>query len=313
MGRVINIERKSAVLKHPALPCLSKYHTLNLTAGCPFLCRYCYAQSFRNHPGPDKILFYANTFDRLRQELPRKRKKPVLVYFSTACEPFAPDRQILECLYQCMELLLDHSVFILISTKSSIPNRFLRLFGKYPGMVSVQVGLTTSDDQVRQVLEPRAPAVQRRLATLRALGEFGISRAARMDPLVPELTDTRESFRLLCDAVRQTGTKSAVASYLFLRRVNWRSLDITFHNWSFRDMADRLYTEHIEEYCGGGAIRIPSGSYRQSRYEHFNQIAASCGLGLRLCQCKNPDLTTECCHPTPPFTSHHAKQQRLFG
>ena len=51
MAQVTDVERKSDVLKRPSLPCLSEYHTINLAAGCPYKCRYCYAQSFRSNPG----------------------------------------------------------------------------------------------------------------------------------------------------------------------------------------------------------------------------------------------------------------------
>lgn len=169
MAGIIIGERKPPVLKHPSLPCLSRYHTINLTAGCPYGCRYCYAQAFRSNPGRGKVVFYANTFELLRRELPRKRKQPQLVYFSTACEPFVPHRKILSCLYRVMELLLDRDIFVLISTKSRIPPEFLELFQDYPGRVHVQVGMTTSDDRVRRLVEPHAAAVALRLEALQAL------------------------------------------------------------------------------------------------------------------------------------------------
>ena len=311
MARLVEVERKSDVLKHPSLPCLSPYHTMNLTAGCPYECRYCYAQSFRSHPGSGKVIFYSNTLQRLSAELARKRKKPELVYFSTACEPFVPYKRILTQLYQVMELLLDNSVFLLVSTKSRIPQNFLQLFCRHPGQTHVQVGLTTVNDRVRQVLEPNAAAVQGRLATLRALAELGIQCEARMDPLIPELTDTEESFASLCAELAQSGARNAVASYLFIRRSNLRRLRISFGNWSFHEMAKRLYTNKIERYCGGGTVRIVASAYRRAKYRQFRRIAADHGIRLALCGCKNPDLTDECCHPPPPGTTKNA-QMPLF-
>ena len=307
MVRLVEVERKSDVLKHPSLPCLSKYHTINLTAGCPYECRYCYAQSFRSYPGLGTVKFYVNTLRRLTCELARKRKKPELVYFSTACEPFIPYRRILGQLYQVMELLLGNSVFLLVSTKSRIPEDFLQLFHRYCGQIHVQVGLTTADDWVRRALEPKAAAVQERLATLLALVELGIPSEARMDPLIPELTDTEESFVSLCAELAQRGARNAVASYLFIRRSNLRRLRISFGNWSFHEMAKRLYTDRIREYCGGGTVRIVASAYRQAKYRQFRRIAADHGITLALCGCKNPDVTDECCHPQPPRTINNTQ------
>lgn len=312
MAEIIEVERKSNVLSHPTLPCLSDHYTINLMAGCPFECRYCYAQSFRSHPGRGKVLFYANTLDLLRRELPRKRKKPEQVYFSTACEPFAPFKRNLESLYEVMKLLLNSSVFLLISTKSRIPERFLKLFAHYHDLVHVQVGLTTVDDRVRQVLEPNAAPVKERLANIKDLTALDLRAEVRADPLIPELTDTEESFVRLCEEIARCGIEKAAASYLFLRGLNYRRLAVTLGDWSFPEMSKRLYVHKIEEYCGGGTIRIPVPEYRAKKYADLKSIANDSGIHLSLCRCKNPDLALECCHPSPPATQGNPEQAALF-
>ena len=312
MARIVEADRKSTVLKRPTLPCLSRYHTINLTAGCLFECRYCYAQSFRSHPGRGRVRFYANTLELLKKELPRKRERPALVYFSTACEPFLPDKRILDALYGTMELLLEHSVFVLISTKSEVPDRFLQLFERHLGLVHVQVGLTTVDDSVRRVFEPNAPPVEQRLETLQRLVEHDVVTEARMDPLIPELSDTQDSFAALCEEIRHRGIRRAVASYLFLRRANYHRLAVKIGDWSFHEMAHRLYTHKIEKYCGGAAVRVPATGYRLRRYDLLKKIAAEHDISLGLCKCKNPDVTADCCHPQPPLTGSHVAQGTLF-
>ncbi len=216
MAEVIPIERKSPVLKHPALPCLKRWHTVNLMAGCPFSCRYCYAKSFRSYPGNERIHFYANTFDLLKRELPRKRIKPEVVYFSTACEPFPPYDDILNVQFEIMNLFLASGIQLLISTKSHIPERFIDLFQSYPGNVFVQMGLTTTDDTIRFKLEPYAANVQDRLKTLSRLYQHGVNVEARVDPLIPGLTDRDESIEDFFNRIAECGVKTVSVSYLFL-------------------------------------------------------------------------------------------------
>jgi len=312
MAEIIEVERKSNVLSHPTLPCLSAHYTINQMAGCPFECRYCYAQSFRSHPGQGKVLFYANTLDLLRRELPRKRKKPEQVYLSTACEPFAPFKRNLESIYEVMRLLLENSIFLLISTKSRIPERFLKLFAHYPDLIHVHLGMTTVDDRVRQLLEPYAAPVEDRLANIRDLAALRIRADVRADPLIPELTDTGESFARLCEKVADCGIGKMIASYLFLRGANYRRLAVTLGDWSFSEMSKRLYVHRIEEYCGGGTIRIPEPEYREKKYGELKSIAEDRGIHLSSCHCKNPDLTVERCHPGPPATRENPKQATLF-
>jgi len=313
MAQVIEVQRRSSVLKRPSLPCLSAHYTINLTAGCPYECRYCYAQSFQSHPGLGIVRFYANTYEKLRCELPRKRHKPELVYFSTACEPFVPHEGILGQLHQAMELLLEHGVFLLISSKSRVPQRFLDLFIRHPGLVHVQIGLTTVNDRLRSLLEPNAASVGERLATLRALIERNIRTEVRIDPLVPELTDTESSFTALCERASRCGARRAVTSYRFLRQANYKRLNVTFDGWSLHEMAARLYTHQIEEYCGSGSISVPDAVYRREKYMQLTEIAARAGLQLGLCGCKNPDLVHDCCHPQPPQTPAGGRQLLFLG
>ena len=312
MAEIVRVERKSDVLKRPALPCLSRFHTINLTAGCPYECRYCYARSFRSNPGKGKVLFYSNTLDLLSRQLPRKRAKPIMVYFSTACEPFTPHRQVLDCLHGVMELLLENDTSLLISTKSRIPETFLDLFVRHPGKVHVQMGLTTTNDRVRELLEPHAAGISDRLHTLRALMDRGVKAEVRSDPLIPELTDSKESFESLCRMISHHGTRSLAASYLFLRRGNYSAMNVEIEGWSFQEMAGRLYTDRIENYCGASSIRIPDRSYRRGKYAQMKDIAEEHGLKLHLCRCKTPDLITKCCHPRPPTNHGQGVQTDLF-
>jgi DNA repair photolyase len=223
-----------------------------------------------------------------------------------------PHERILTSLYGVMALLLEQSIFLLISTKSRIPEKFLRLFAEHPGRVHVQLGMTTVDDRVRKLLEPKAAGVADRLSTLRDLVSYGVRAEIRMDPLVPELTDTQESFVPLCEEIRRAGVENATASYLFLRRANHGRLAVSHEDWSFSEVSKRLYTHNIDEYCGGGAIRIPAPAYRKEKYAQLTEIANDHGITLSLCRCKNPDLTVGRCHPEPPKDGPRPTQDKLF-
>jgi DNA repair photolyase len=312
MFKLIEVARKSSVLNHPSLPCISNQYTINLAAGCAFGCRYCYAQSFRNNPGPGKVLFYANTLEILTRELERKRKLPELVYFSTACEPFMPHDKILDALYRAMEMLLENYISLSISTKARIPDRFIRLFSDHPDKVRVHVGLTTNDDLIRQALEPKATSVEQRLYTLKVLVSEGIGAEARIDPLVPGLTDSEESLASICKAIAGCGVDDAVASYLFLRRTDFKRLKINFNGWSFDEMSKRLYTNWINDYCGNGTIRTTRSDYRAEKYKRIKEIAGEHGISIRLCRCKNSDVTDETCSLKKRSSSFGERQPTLF-
>ena len=311
MARIIEVCRKTDALKHPSLPCLSRFYTINLLAGCPHECRYCYARGFRSNPGNGNVLFYRNIFELLRSELSRKREKPGLVYFSTACEPFISCERVLDVLFSVMVLLLDHGVSLLISTKSTIPDRFIQLFSTHSGKVHIQIGMTMANDRIRQLLEPNASTVDERLATMRKLREQGLHAEVRMDPLVPGLTDTRKSFTSLCKHISECGVTHAAASYLFIRRANYQSMMVQFKDWSFKSIFKELYHDKIVRFCGNGIISVPNAGYRQRKYGELKSIAHEYGITLRLCGCKNPDVTHDNCH-FGPDESKKTIQMKLF-
>lgn len=310
MADLIFSDRKGAVLTHPAIPCLEPFHTINLTAGCPFSCRYCYAQSFRNYPGKGKVVFYANTFQALVEQLPRKRKAPELVFFSSACDPFAPFSQTLDCLHDCMSLLLRAGSRILISTKGIIPNNFIELFAQHHERVYVEIGFTTVDDDIRQLLEPCAPSAPKRLQLLKDLGITGVAREIRMIPLIPELTDDEERFENTMAAVSRCGVTRGSMSYLFLRQGNLESMACQYGVWDFREIKTRIFTKQLESLDRRSSILVPSCDYRANKYKILRKLAQGYGIHMRLCSCKNPDLVNDCCHPLAEFRESEACQSK---
>ena len=296
---MVEWDRRSPVLTHPGLPCLSSFHTLSLTAGCPSECRYCYVERDSHYPGGETVSYYSNLLACLREELPRLREPPRVVYFSSSGEPFLAVDRILDDLYDIMKLLLDSGSELLITTLGVVQPRFAELFTRYPGKVHVQIGMTTINDAIRQVIEPRAASVEQRLGNLDLLLGSGVDTEVRMDPLIPGLTDTPESLNPFLAELARRGVKRAVASFLFQRKGVSLPPDLAWGDWTVREMK-KYYTLKITDYCGKGTIWLPPALYRRARYNEIKAQAALCGIGIRLCHCKNSDLTEECCHAALP-------------
>jgi len=80
-------------------------------------------------------------------------------------------------------------------------------------LVSVSVSLTTLDDELKRIMEPRAAAPTARLRTLRTLHEAGVPVSVMCAPMIPMINDM-ELERLL-EAARDAGAGSA--GYVLLR------------------------------------------------------------------------------------------------
>jgi len=312
MARLITKNRKSNVLTPSQLRCLSKIPTINITSGCFHNCIYCYTKGYSQYPGDDKVILFANTADKLKEELARKRKKPVAVYFCPSCDPFQPISQVLDQTHKTMETLLRAGIGVQFVTKAVVPTDFIKLFAKYHNLVSAQVGLTCVDDGIRKVFEPRTASVSAKLATLKKLVEIGITTGARADPLIHGITDSDKSLCSLFSAITKAGVKEVAVNYLFLRPAIKDSLK--------KNISDKkLLGELLASYSAGP--RLPIGmknsqglalpkEIRQKAFERVKNIASEFGLSVHICGCKNSDITTESCHIT---RLSHLTQLHLFG
>jgi DNA repair photolyase len=263
--------------------------TINITEGCAHGCSYCYTQGYSSYPGAGRIVLFENTPELVQAELRRKRVRPRRVYFSPSSDAFQPVPEVLEITYQTMSILLEWGIEVAFLTKGTVGDRFLALFAESPARVLAQVGITTLDEGLWQAFEPCTAAPAARLRNIEGLLRIGVATKARLDPLIPDLTDTDGNLSMLLAELARRGVRNIAASYLFLRpafaprmseqlRQLSRSADSPA-SWSWRRLAEGV---------GGGLMIGPDS--RQQRFDRLRALAANHGIEVHVCACKNPDL-----------------------
>ena len=299
---VLDCDRSSPVLQRPSQPCLTRYSTISLTAGCPLQCVFC-DQDFSDGHDLHAIRLFSGTVHALARELDAKPSVPEIACFSSDCEPFVPDRTVLSVLHDTMTLLLDRGVGLLIETRCAVPQEFVDLFAKHADRVKVQVGMSSADDRIRQYLEPNAASVAARLDSLKNLVQRGVPVEVGVGPLTPGLDDSPDGLADLCRQLSASGVRQGAVSYLEVADTNRKRLEpLAFDAWSFREMAARLYTERVTER-GRDVWRAEPG-YRERKYGELDAIATSLGITLRLCRCNNPDQHVPASEDCPlPFAA----------
>ena len=296
MVKVIQTDRRSAVLTPSSLACLSHMPTINLTSGCAHGCVYCYTRGYSTHPGKDKVLLYRNTLDKLKEELAHKRKRPQAVYFSPSSDIFQPVPEVIELSYSVLELLLSKSIGIAFLTKGYIPDRIFKLLISQPDKVRVQIGIITSDENIRRVFEPNAASISIRLEQMAKLVEGDIATEARVIPILPGITDTSDSIDHLFSAIANTGVKRAAISTLFLRPAITSSLkrhisvEKTLENLLGCYRSEMRLAVHAEH----SSIIPLSRLKREEIYSRFRQVAGKYVIDLFVCGCMNPDIGGTC-------------------
>jgi DNA repair photolyase len=298
MVQVICAERKSAVLTPSSLACLAHVPTVNLTAGCAHECRYCYARGYLTHPGEGKVRFYTNTLIKLREELRRKRKKPAIVYFSPSSDPFQPVPEVLKMTYDVFRFLLESAIGVAFVTKGRIPERHCKLLADHAPLVQGRIGLITLDPEIAAAFEPHAATPEVRLAHAAELISAGVLIEARLDPILPGVTDGADCFGPLCAALARIGVRKIAASVLFLRPAVIGSLRRHIEDKLMLNKMLNCFTgcKPLAIHAGNSRVSALPASVRLEIMECLKTIAHHYGVEVLVCACKNPDISNGSCH-----------------
>ena len=316
MVTVVPTNRRSAVLTPSRLVCLAHMPTVNLTSGCAHGCRYCYTRGYSTHPGEDKVVLYRNTLEKLKDELARKRKKPQAVYFSPSSDLFQPVPEVLELGYHVLEFLLSRGIGVAFLSKGYIPEKTMSLFLNHADRVRAQIGIITLNENIQHMFEPNTASPSVRIAQIEKLINGGIDIEARLDPVLPGLTDTPDALRQLFSALARVGVKRAAVSVLFLRPSVIKSLKRNIHDNEVLHRLLGFYREarrmaiHAER---SSVMALPS-AMRDEIYTRISHAAEEHGIELAICACKNPDLAHGNCNIGGiwPKWPEHDEQPRLF-
>jgi DNA repair photolyase len=165
-------------------------YVINPYLGCGHGCRYCYAVFMRKYarhhrqaPWGSFVEVKINLAELLRAELKRK-KRAGRVMLSSVCDPYQPVELKYRLTRQCLEILGEFGWGISILTRSPLVTRDLDLLAALPE-VSVGLSIPTDDDRVRKILEPQAPPIGARVATLKKLRQAGIFPWVFIAPMLP--------------------------------------------------------------------------------------------------------------------------------
>lgn len=323
MVKVTLIDRKSNALTPSSLRCLSHLPTINMTAGCVHGCAYCYIRGYSQYPGDNAVTVYRNTAEQVERELKRKRprNRPIAVYFCPSSDAFMPVDEVLDQSYLTMKLLLDQGIGVQFVTKGAIPERFFELFAKRPELVAGQVGLTTLDDELNAAIEPQAAQAARRLNDLGRLIDIGVTASLRADPLIHSVTDDDAGLDALFTEASKLGARDVSASYLFLRpaivgslRRSIRDQDLLRRILAPFENGGRSSFQTRNAENGGTSLPV---ELRRTELDRIRHLAERHDLNLRICGCKNGDITNSKCHLTNLTTTarankHHAEQPSLW-
>ena len=158
----------------------------------------CYARPTHEYLGlsagldfESKILVKEDAPDLLRKQLSSPRWEPKTLSMSGVTDPYQPVERDLRITRGCLEALAEFRNPVAIVTKNHLVTRDMDLLAELAlhGAAVVAVSLTTLDDELRRIMEPRTSRPARRLAAIEKLAGAGVPVGVMTAPVIPGIND----------------------------------------------------------------------------------------------------------------------------
>ncbi|MGL4611189.1 MAG: PA0069 family radical SAM protein [Trueperaceae bacterium] len=188
--------------------------SVNPYRGCSHGCVYCYARPTHEYLGfsagldfETKVMVKTDAPVLLRKELSAKNWQPQMVGFSGVTDIYQPIEKQLNLTRQCLEVFLDFRNPVGMVTKNYLITRDLDLLQELAKFhcVSVCISVTTLDDGLRRLMEPRTSSAKKRLEAVSKLAVAGVHVGVLTAPIIPGLTD--HEIPALVQAAKDAGAK----------------------------------------------------------------------------------------------------------
>ncbi|MDN4494437.1 SPL family radical SAM protein [Ureibacillus aquaedulcis] len=174
-------------------------HSLNPYSGCAFACRYCYVrempiQRFKEIPWGEWLDIKLNAAENYRNEMIklRKKNKPVVIFMSSATDPYQPIERKAKIVRGILEEMLENPPdYLQIQTRSPLITRDIDLLTKLKEKCKVLVSMTIETDRedIKRIFAPYAPGIKLRLKALKEVHDTGITTQASISPVLPFTPD----------------------------------------------------------------------------------------------------------------------------
>jgi DNA repair photolyase len=162
--------------------------------------------------------------------------------YQPAEQKFRITRQLLEVYYRFKQpvSIITKNAFVLKDADILVPMA-------REGLLGVMMTITTFQESLRRVMEPRTTTALQRLNVIEQLSEMGVPVGVMMGPVIPGLNDHE-----MKDILERSANAGALmAAYTFVRLNG--SVKLVIYEWlhkHYPDRADKVW-HHIEQAHGG--------------------------------------------------------------
>jgi len=307
-------DHTSSIITYNDSPDVGFETSINPYRGCEHGCAYCYARPYHEYLGfsagldfETKILVKKNAPELLKREMASTKWQPQPLALSGVTDPYQPIERELQLTRKCLEVIANFRNPVAIITKNHLITRDIDILKFLANLnaVNVHLSITTLDLQLKNKLEPRTSAPEKRLAAIDELNKAGIPAGALIAPVIPGLTD-HEMPAIIQEAA---SAGAEFASYIMLRLPH--NLKDQFSNWlemHFPDRKDKVLNK-IRDIRAGNLNETEFGTRMRGKGIFADQITHLFKVG-----CKKAEISSQ----APKLSTSHFRrnaygQMGLFG
>lgn len=239
-------------------PDVGMMYSANPYQGCEHGCIYCYARNSHEYWGysagldfESRIVVKKNAPALLKRFFENKNWQPAVISLSGNTDCYQPIERKMKITRRLLEICLEYRNPVGILTKNALVLRDLDVISEMSkhNLVRVFTSITSTDEDLRRVLEPRTASYKARLKVVETLSKNDIPTGIMNAPLIPGLNDMH--MHDVLKAAAEAGAKWAGYSVV---RLNGAIGEI-FKDWlykAFPDRADKVWNQISA--CHGGNV-----------------------------------------------------------
>ena len=224
-------------------PDLGFGYSMNPYQGCEHGCIYCYARNTHEYYGfsagldfESKIIVKKNAASLLEQQLLSKNWNAVPIMLSGNTDCYQPQEKKFQITRSLLKVLANYKHPVGLITKNSLILRDIDLLQELAkdNLVHVMISITTLDENLRRLMEPRTASAIKRLTTIEELSKAGIPVGIMNAPIIPGLN--HHEIPAILKAASEHG---ALTAGMTVVRLNG-SIGKLFEDWLRKNFPDRF-------------------------------------------------------------------------
>jgi DNA repair photolyase len=251
-------DQAKSIVNKVESPDVGMMYSMNPYQGCEHGCIYCYARNVHEYWGYSagldferKIIIKKNAPQLLRKFLMHKDWQPVPISLSGNTDCYQPAEKKYQLTRQLLQVCLEFNQPVGMITKNAGVLRDKDLLQEMASrnLVSILVSITSFQEELRRVMEPRTTTAQQRLRVIEELSKAGVRMGVMLGPMIPGLNE--HEMQSIMKAASDAG--AVFSAYTFIRLNG--AIKLIFHDWlyqNFPDRADKVW--HLIEQGHGGQV-----------------------------------------------------------